>query len=51
MVNMPNVLGMRLEDALAECRAQGVEPEIVMTRRRKGVSRGRFGSSAQKKAS
>ena len=31
MVNMPNVLGMRLEDALAECRAQGVEPEIVMT--------------------
>ena len=31
MVNMPNVLGMRLEDALAECRAQGVEPEIVIT--------------------
>ena len=26
MVNMPNVLGMRLEDAVAECRAQGVEP-------------------------
>ena len=36
MVNMPNVLGMRLEDALAECRAQGVEPEIVMTLPPKG---------------
>ena len=40
MVNMPNVLGMRLEDALAECRAQGVEPEIVMTLPPKGREQG-----------
>ena len=39
MVNMPNVLGMRLEDAVAECRAQGVEPEIVMTLPPKGRER------------
>ena len=35
MVNMPNVLGMRLEDALA-----GVEPEIVMTLPPKGREQG-----------
>ena len=40
MVNMPNVLGMRLEDALSECRAQGVEPEIVMTLPPKGREQG-----------
>ena len=40
MVNMPNVLGMRLEDALAECRAQGVEPAIVMTLPPKGREQG-----------
>ena len=27
-----DVLGMRLEDALALCRAQGVEPTVIVTR-------------------
>lgn len=40
MTELPNVLGMRLADALAICRAQGVEPEIVMTLPPKGRAQG-----------